>query len=177
MGKHHPHDEEHRPLEGVIRDFNLSPKGTIEGVLLDTKAGVVQINFAPDDVPRGLSAGQAVEIVVETDHHAKKHPEGNHPVFQFVSMHGREKEEDGPVRVSGTVQKLNFARHGEPNGVILDTGDFIHLKPDGMKRHGLKVGQHITAEGDARPTTTGHRVIEATVVNGIPVGPKKPHKH
>ena len=51
------------------------------------------------------------------------------------------------MTVEGVVTRLNYARHGEANGVVLDGGDFLHLKPDGMKRVELKVGQPIKAHG------------------------------
>jgi hypothetical protein len=177
MGKHHL-PAKRQTIEGVIRAFNISPKGSFEGVLLDTSGGVIQVNFGPDAAPGGLEPGRSVVLEVEEDHHAHKHPDGDHPVFLFVAIPGRPEEgADGTTRVSGTVQRLNYARHGEPNGVVLNTGDFIHLKPDGMKRHGLTVGQSVTAAGEARPSATGHRVIEASMVNGNPVESKKPHKH
>ena len=36
--------------------------------------------------------------------------------------------------------------------VVLETSDFVHLKPDGMRRARLKIGQVVTAQGDTRPT-------------------------
>jgi len=99
-----------------------------------------------------------------------KHHEGDHPVFHFVAVEGEKNEHGaGPGHVTGTVKRLNYARHGEPNGVVLDTGDFIHLKPHGMKRTALAVGQQVTAEGPSRQTTVGGRAIEAKIVNGITI--------
>ncbi|WP_256220106.1 MULTISPECIES: hypothetical protein [unclassified Variovorax] len=66
--------------------------------------------------------------------------------------------------------RLNYARHGEANGVVLDTGDFVHTRPDGFERLGLKIGDEVRAEGRAQPLATGEgRVIEAVRVNGRPV--------
>jgi hypothetical protein len=75
--------------------------------------------------------------------------------------------------VEGTVKRVNFARHGAANGVVLDSGDFIHLKPEGMKKVELKVGDHVTAEGIAALMPLGQRVIEATIVNGVSLSSKK----
>jgi hypothetical protein len=56
---------------------------------------------------------------------------------------------------------------------VLDNGDFLHLKPDGMKKAGLRVGQEVAAEGRARPMALGHRVIEVEVVDGVALAPKR----
>jgi len=62
---------------------------------------------------------------------------------------------------------VNFARHGEANGVVLDSGDFIHTKPEGMKRLRLKIGDAVEADGDAQRLAddTGW-AVDATSVNG-----------
>ncbi len=73
------------------------------------------------------------------------------------------------------VARLNFAKHGEPNGVVLDSGDFIHLKPDGMRQVGLKIGDRVEATGEARPMELGHRVVEAVEVNGVRLKGKPKH--
>ena len=57
---------------------------------------------------------------------------------------------------------------------MLDNGDFLHLKPDGMKKVGLRVGQEVAAEGRARPMALGRRVIDVEVVDGVALGPKRP---
>ncbi len=76
--------------------------------------------------------------------------------------------------VSGKVVRLNHARHGAPNGVLLDSGDFVHTRPDGFETLGLKVGDMLEAEGPARPLATGTgRVIEAHRANGHALAPRR----
>ena len=53
--------------------------------------------------------------------------------------------------------------------MILDTGDFIYMKPEGMKRVALKVGDQVTAEGTSAMMPLGQQVIEAKTVNGTAV--------
>ena len=66
------------------------------------------------------------------------------------------------------VVRFNYAKHGKPNGVVLDNGDFIHTKPDGLEKLGLKVGDTVKVKGQAKPLVTGTgRVIEAQKVNGV----------
>ena len=70
------------------------------------------------------------------------------------------------MTVHGKVKRINYARTGEPNGVILDSGEFIHMKPEGMKQVELKQGDQVTAEGTAAMMPLGQQVIEAKTVNG-----------
>lgn len=169
MGKHRkPTGADVRTLAGTVRQHNFSPKGEIEGVVLDTDTGPVQVNFphGPETASRPVPApGAPARLVVAPDHRAADHEPGDHPVYEFVADADAPDPAAAPV-TEGVVARLNYARHGEPNGVVLDTGDFVHLKPHGMRRVSLTVGMRVVAAGAARPTVTGHRVIEATVVNG-----------
>ena len=78
------------------------------------------------------------------------------------------------VTVQGSVKRINYARHGEANGVILDSGDFIHMKPEGMKHVELKAGDQISVEGTSSMMPLGQQVIEAKTVNGITLAGRKP---
>ncbi len=171
---HHPEGWGQHDLTGVVRAVNFTPRGGVEGVLLDTDRGVVQVNLPPQAAADGLAAGRAVTLVVEADPHADRHEPGDHPVYHLVR--GPDAGAAGRVRVEGVVARLNYARHGEPNGVVLDTGDFVHLKPHGMREVGLAVGDRVTAEGPVRPSATGHRAVEAASVNGVRLAPKT-HPH
>jgi hypothetical protein len=197
MGKH-KHDEKHREhhaktgeldvetLNGIIQDYNFSPKGGVEGLLLQGGDRTVQVNVPPDAWPavaHAAAVGQAVQVAVVPEPEIHKHPQGEHPVYRVVSLKpssGPGTLADGPVRegdvkIEGIVSRFNYAKHGEANGVVLDNGDFLHMKPDGMKKVGLRVGQAVAAEGSARPMALGHRVIEAEVVNGVVLGSKDLH--
>lgn len=68
--------------------------------------------------------------------------------------------------------RFNYALHGEPNGVVLDNGDFVHLRPGGMRASGLEIGDEVRAAGPARALQFGGgRAIEAREVNGKPIEP------
>ncbi len=179
MGKHRRNTgSETRTLSGTVRQHNFSPKGEIEGLVLETEAGPVQVNFPHGPEATELPApvpGSMVRFVVGADHRAAEHGSGDHPVCEFVADADAAPEEGGRPATVGVVVRLNYARHGEPNGVVLDTGDFVHLKPHGMRLVPLAIGTRVRAEGVARPTAAGHRVIEASVVNGIKVARGKPH--
>ena len=107
-----------------------------------------------------------------------------HSVYWLVSVKAGSKKsfslvEDGPqdgIPFSGKVTQLNFALHGEVNGAILDSGDFLHLKPHGAKAVDLEVGLKVKGTGWTKPMVGGHRVIEADEVNGISMEKGKGHK-
>ena len=191
-----PVASEPQALRGRVKELNFAPKGEIDGLLIEADGRVTQVNLGPDHAgrARGL-VGQDVEVRVGHEPKVDDHPRGDHPVFKLVAF----ADEDGtaehktqghkppehkphghkphphpePAEVTGTVRRLNYAKHGEANGVVLDTGDFVHLKPDGMKLLGLAVGQGVTASGPALAGESGGKVVEAEVVNGIKVHPKK----
>jgi hypothetical protein len=169
-------------VRGTIRGLNFAPKGEVEGFLLDVDGGTVQVNLPPG---RAALAARLVgrEVVVEVgpEPAAAKHPAGDHPVHQFVKFRDTPEVEglaldsaegDEVVEVCGTVARLNYAKHGEPNGVVLDTGDFVHLKPEGMRLAGLRVGQEVRARGKGTPPRVKATAIEAGEVNGVAIGRK-----
>jgi hypothetical protein len=170
-------------FQGLLQEFNLSPKGGIEGFLLHNSDGqTVQVNVTPEcfAVVRGI--GQNVEATVEPQKESSKRRKGDHPVYRLISLTGKDGQAlvfanrgDGEVvTVQGIVKRINYTRHGEANGVVLESGEFIHLKPDGMRHAGLKVADHVTAAGPASLMPLGQQVIEATTVNGVAVASKKP---
>ncbi len=104
--------------------------------------------------------------------HSPKTAAGAHAVFKFESFADVAGQTiagpdagSGQATIKGIVKAWHFARHGEPNGVILGNGDFIHLRPHGMAAAGLDIGSKVTAVGDLRMTAIGTRMLEAHRVN------------
>jgi len=62
---------------------------------------------------------------------------------------------------------MHYALHGEANGVVLETGEFIHTRPDGMALLGLEVGAKVQATGELRMTVLGTVLLEAHEVNHV----------
>ena len=120
--------------------FNISPRGQIEGVLLQTKLGPTQVNFPKTDaeaLAHSMHAGSTVDIKAELETDA-----GEHPVYMAV---GKDDE------ASGTIVRTNYGLHGEANGYHLDEGTFIHIRPEAVKKYKLRVGERVTATGSRRP--------------------------
>lgn len=158
-------------LGGTIVQFNFSPRGGVEGLLLRNRDRTFQVNVPPDAWPligHAVAIGHEARVAAVPEPESPKHGAGEHPVYRLVTLDPPEESpEDGPASVAGIVARFNYARHGEVNGVVLEDGDFVHLKPDGVKKLGLRVGQHIEAAGKARRMMMGRRVIEAEIVDGV----------
>ena len=167
-------------LEAKFQHLIYAPKGEVEGVLLQQGEQPLQLVLDKHDPEaaeafEGVTAGQRVTVRA---HAAEPSPKGEaaHPVYDFdalESVDGKKPTTPKPTlgaAYRGTVVRINFARHGEANGVVLDSGDFIHTKPDGMKRLRLEIGDSVEADGDAQRLAddTGW-AVDATSVNGRPV--------
>ena len=163
-------------LTGTFAQIIYSPHGGVEGLLLSQEDGVIQVVLDKDDEKAAalvstLKDGQ--QLVVSADEMPpSKKGAGAHPVValrKLVSVDGKTPPKPAAFKAgySGTITRLNYARHGAPNGFVLDSGDFVHVKPDGFAKLGLKVGDRVTAEGDAHFLSTGGGwAVEAMSVNG-----------
>lgn len=160
-----------------------SPRGGIEGLLADVDGRLVQMAFHHDpklaETVSRCSEGAAILLQAQPQPPGEK-GEGAYPVYRLVAVELDVGAPDGAgedeAETAGTVVRLNYALHGEPNGVVLDNGDFVHVRPDGMRELGLLPGERVAARGPARSLQFGGgRVIEATRVNGHALG-RKPRR-
>ncbi len=168
-------------LSGTLLQFVFSPKGAVEGLYValgDAQVQVVIPQECSDALARSLRAGDRVTVRVGLDDESDN--DELHRVYRLVAVlndAGKPLsvggDADGRSKIVGTVKYLNFAKHGEPNGVVLDSGDFVHLKPEGMKRLQLVVGDAVRAEGKTRSHILGGVVLEAESVNGKKLAKKK----
>ncbi len=163
-------------LSGTLQQLLFSPKGVIEGLLLTVRGKPVQISMAPGTVDvsaSALIAGQRIVVKASADHSPKTKSAG-HPVFKLeavVKIAGKAMRVHaagvGPVVLKGVVAALHYARHGQPNGVVLESGEFIHLRPHGMEQLGLQVGAEVVAHGELRMTVLGTKLLEARELNRV----------
>lgn len=165
-----------RPVKCRTLHYNFSPKGGLEGLIVEIAGRTAQVVCPPHlgrDLAGAVAEGDTVELLLSEAEPSDKGPAA-HPVYHLEEL-PRTETADAKPAAAGTVARFNYAKHGEANGVVLDTGDFVHLKPDGLKQLGLKVGDRVTAEGDSRPMDLGGFVIDATAVNGVAVKRKPKH--
>jgi len=132
---------------------------------------MIQINFRREfaaEIASVAAEGKELKADVEPE---EAHGRPNYPVFRLLSLGGHN------CHFTGKVKHLNYALHGEVNGAILDSGDFLHVKPHGAAALDLKPGMKVKGSGSSKPMFDGHRVIEATEVNGVQIEKKpKPRK-
>ena len=163
-------------LNGTFLQVVYSPKGGVEGFLLRISGQPMQVVVDKHDektahLVTGLVAGQAI-IVSTQDMPPSDKGDGEHPVRAFqklVSVDGAlpPKAAAKGAGYSGKIVRFNYAKHGTPNGYVLDSGDFIHVKPDGFIKLKLSVGDSVDADGDAHFLATGNGwAVEAASVNG-----------
>jgi hypothetical protein len=148
-------------LRGKVSAFNISPKGHIEGAIVETATGAIQINFPKHEAEALIRAMRVgAELALEADFETD---EGDHPVYLATGNGAADAE------ASGTVVRLNYALHGEVNGCHLDDGTFVHTKPDGARKYKLRVGDKLKATGERR-TGTDAVVLEAHAVERLSKG-------
>jgi len=168
-----PHDRETEILSGRLQQLLFSPKGGIEGLLLSVKSKIVQVSMKQEDAhPTALqqAIGKTIELKAARDHSPKtKH--GAHPVYKLRAISklagSAATASDGAPAVHGVVAAIHYSKHGRPNGVILESGEFIHTRPPGMQKLKLKVGSKVSAHGELRMTMLGTSLLEAQEVNRV----------
>lgn len=156
---------------GTVEVFNISPKGHFEGFLLSDKAGLVQVNFPKheaEEFSTKISEGDKVTVELEMREEDENQA---HPVYRFVGFSGKMKKPAAGKggKFSGVIKRFNYALHGEVNGGILESGDFVHLKPEGAAAVGLKLGMKVSGHGRSRTKTGGGLVIEVEELNGVAI--------
>jgi hypothetical protein len=166
------HNAKSETLSGQLEHLLFSPKGGIEGLLVKVGSTSIQVSMDPGTADAAVLAkavGRAIEIKGSADD-SPKTKQGAHPVYKLkviTKLAGKAVEPNDDINpVIGVVARIHYAKHGEPNGVILESGEFIHTRPPAMKKLKLKVGSKVVAHGELRMTVLGTSLIEAHEVNG-----------
>lgn len=166
---------------GTRQCLNISPKGIYEGFLPKSGKSVVQIDL-PKEHLHSFADGWPSEGKISVEAKAENSwGAAAHKVFRLVPVmdNGRRKAEDRPrirKHFSGWIERLNYALHSEVNGGIIESGDFLHLKPEGARAINLAVGMAVEGRGKTRPMPGGRFVIEADEVDGAVIGHHKANK-
>lgn len=164
-------------IEGKFQHVFYSPKGQVEGLLMDVEGESVQVIFDRHDSKSpalflSLKKGQLLALKASAKALAPKGVRA-HLVYSFIrlfSVDGHKPTKQIPaksVASSGLVTYFNYARHDAANGVVLDTGDFIHIKPKRFSQFSFKVGQRLKATGVIHQLSSGTgRVMKPVQING-----------
>ena len=168
-----PHGEKTEIIAGRLQQLLFSPKGGIEGVLISVDSETIQVSMKHDAADaRALqkAIGKPIELTAAADR-SEKAKKSKHPVYslQALTKLGQKNiaAQGAPHAINGVVAAIHFAKHGEPNGVVLESGEFIHTRPPGMKKLNLKVGSKVSARGEVRMTILGTALVEADEVNRV----------
>lgn len=194
-----PRDHEPQALKGVVERYNYSPKGGYESMLLKSADKLVQINFPPHmaaEVTKAVATGNQISVVAVAED-----AKGDHPVYRLQKLTmangeeivmlkpkpGEQPKPENVEKTEGVIKYLNYGRRGEVNGAVLESGDFVHLGPQGAELVRLAIGQKLSIESAAATIVEGHRVIEhpikvndVEILYGPPPHAKKPapkHPH
>jgi len=137
-------------LKGVVERFNHSPEGRYEGILLKSGDKLLQVNFPKHmaaEVTKAVAMGDQISVVVVAED-----TKGDHPVYRLQKLTTAKGGEIAmEQKIEGVVKSLNYSRHGEVNGAVLDNGNFVHLGPKGAKL--VKLAS-CRASAVSRPTYT-----------------------
>ncbi|WP_295687557.1 hypothetical protein [uncultured Nevskia sp.] len=163
-------------INGICEQLLFSPKGHIEGALIRIDGQTVQLNVDPGigvELARDCGPGKPLHVLAVADQ-SHKTAEANHRVYKFESFANASNlgidqigADPDNTMIEGVVGAIHFARHGQPNGVMLQTGEFIHLRPEGMAYAELEIGSKVKAVGEVRLTMLGTRMLEAHQVNEL----------
>jgi hypothetical protein len=168
-------------VEGVVDGYNLDPHGEVDSVVLKAGDRLAQFNLPPHlsaVLTAAAPVGQKVTLAGVPERAV-----GDRTLYRLTKLTGPDGKSidvgtpgaEQPAHVDGTVKRLNISPRGEVDGVLLDTGDFVHTGPESAAT--LAVGAKLTADGPAQPMLDGHKAIEATTVNGTPVRRPPPPPH
>ena len=171
-----PKETKMQTLTGSLQQLLYSPKGGLEGLLIAGRNKMLQVSMNPATADaRALSQalGRSIEVTAEPDH-SPKTKDAAHPIYKLgaitkVSGKAFKSNGKGHGEVSGSVASIHYAKHGEANGVILESGEFIHTRPHGMRKLKLRVGSKVVAHGERRMTVLGTSLIEASEVNRVTI--------
>jgi hypothetical protein len=155
-------------VTGTVAQVLMSPKGVVEGALIRSRGRLLQLTVEKHCEPAALAqfvVGKRVAVKACLDESAKA-ATAEHPVYVVARLPAVKTIKHARTRITGNVASMHYSRHGHRNGVVLRTGDFIHLKPHGMDGFKLRIGSAIDAIGVATATALGTTVLEAQRVNG-----------
>jgi hypothetical protein len=185
-----PGEVEAKKFSGTVQQFNYTPRGERDGVLLTSDGKLVQLNFPPHEASK-LADAVAIGDQITAEGMPEK-TEADHPVCrlaklttakgQEISLAGppraRESQGENPAEsgrprrqrgtdkmetLKGVVKYLNHGPRGEVDGALLDSGDFVHIGPREAQEAKLAVGQEISVEGQSMKMPDGHTMIEHPV--------------
>ncbi len=157
-------------VKGKIAQFTLSPRGDIDGMLLDDGTEVHVGPGISSELAFTLKPGDAVTIhglkAKSVAMVAAASITNDATGTTVTGRMGRGPEERGAsIEAEGTVKQLLHEPRGEVNGVLLDNGTVVRLPPPEAKKLAaqLAVGQKLFARGIGVTSPLGKVVMARQV--------------
>jgi len=140
-------------LSGTVASYNLGPRGNVDSLMIKAS----EKNDSGESPPAPWAAAR------RTERRHRKPGEDQRDSRNGIARSPRIRagladHRTGPGAAAAPVPKtansfheeaavktMNYARHGEVDGVVLDNGDFVHFGPEGA---GLKLA--VGQKGDRR---------------------------
>lgn len=161
-----------RHLRGRFRQALFSPSGRLEGLLLEIGQRTVQVVLDIAQAPPALSRVEPGRFLsIEATEMRGEGAGRAHPLYAFrslIAVDGRPAQ-TAPAVLRGRVSAINYARNGLADGVLLDSGEFVHLGTDGFRVAELAIGHPVIATGYPQRLAGGGCFLAATRINGIPL--------
>lgn len=157
--------------KGKVAGYTLTPKGDVDGFLLDDGT---QVRVPPHLSAALVFTARPGDAVTVTGERRRESPviearevrnDASGAVLDEPApgggKRGRDAREAGPMRVDGKVRFALRGPKGELDGAVLEDGTVLRVPPREAGRDAAKLapGQTVRAEGPGRTTPMG-RVVE-----------------
>lgn len=152
--------------KGVVKQFTLSPRGDVDGLILQDGT---EVNFPPHlgtQVVFAIKPGDAISIrglrarMTPLIDAASIRNDASGATITDAGPHAR--PDAIATLVTGTIAQLLHGKRGEVNGALLDDGTIVRLPPHEVARLGdlFTVGKPLAVSGTLMTTPLG-KVVEA----------------
>ena len=171
-----PSPQNAEQINGVVSQYLMNPNGEVDGLLLSDNR---QINFPPHmsaDLTRLVKPNDRITASGE-----RESAQAFHAFTITNAASAQTVVESRPsqfpprlppdlrgmnlalLNASGRIKALLHAPHGEIDGVVLEDGTVLHVRPDasGQFASSLAIGQTVSAQGFGTQNVFG-RSIEVT---------------
>ncbi|MGE3064619.1 MAG: hypothetical protein AB7K67_03470 [Hyphomicrobiaceae bacterium] len=158
--------------KGVVKQFTLSPRGDVDGLILQDGT---EVNFPPHLGTQVVFAIKPGDTVSVRGLRARMTPLVDAAVIRneatgatITDTGPGPRPDAGATLVTGTIAQLLHGKRGEVNGALLDDGTVVRLPPHEVARLGniLITGKPLAVSGALNATPLG-KVVEAWSVGAM----------
>lgn len=161
--------------QGIVHSVEYGKHGEIKGLWLDVNGAWLEIDFPKHEGQRVLAiapVGGSIEVMGEYD--VKRHGEQEIDAWTITNLNSGESitidgpdYQPNPTTVTGTVNSLEYGKHGEVKGFWIATSDSPWLEVDFHDAYGGNIaalvvaGMNVEITGELEVESDGEREINA----------------